>query len=76
MRQIFSVRFFAAVGAVSWKVGLAMGLGQFIGAQLGSRFAMKQGARVIKPLLVTVSLVLAIRLLLDPQHPVRIWLGF
>ncbi len=66
---------FLAHGAVLWKVGLAMGLGQFIGAQLGSRFAMKQGARVIKPLLVTVSLVLAIRLLLDPQHPVRIWLG-
>ncbi|KRG72094.1 TSUP family transporter [Pseudoxanthomonas dokdonensis] len=66
---------FVGVGAVIWKVGLAMGAGQFIGAQLGSRFAMKQGAKVIKPLLVTVSIALAIRLLADPQQPLRVWLG-
>lgn len=66
---------FIATGAVLWKVGLAMGAGQFIGAQLGSRFAMKQGARIIKPLLVTVSIALAIRLLADPAHPLRQWLG-
>lgn len=67
---------FVTHGAVLWKVGLVMGLGQFIGAQLGSRFAMKQGAKIIKPLLVTVSIALAIRLLADPAHPLRIWLGF
>lgn len=67
---------FVCVGAVIWKVGLAMGAGQFIGAQLGSRFAMKQGARIIKPLLVTVSIALAIRLLADPQQPLRLWLGW
>ena len=64
---------FLVHGAVLWKVGLLMGAGQFLGAQLGSRFAMKQGARIIKPLLVTVSIALAIRLLADPQHPVRVW---
>ncbi len=62
-------------GAILWKVGLVMGAGQFLGAQLGSRFAMKQGARVIKPLLVSVSILLAIRLLADPAHPLRGWLG-
>ncbi|MET0893349.1 MAG: TSUP family transporter [Pseudoxanthomonas sp.] len=67
---------FLAFGAVLWKVGLVMGAGQFVGAQLGSRFAMKQGARIIKPLLVTVSVVLAIRLLADPAHPLRLWIGF
>lgn len=64
---------FLAHGAVLWKVGLAMGAGQFIGAYLGSRFAMKQGAKIIKPLLVTVSIALAIRLLADPAHPLRTW---
>jgi len=66
---------FLAFGAVLWKVGLVMGAGQFLGAQLGSRFAMKQGAKIIKPLLVTVSVALAIRLLADPAHPLRTWLG-
>lgn len=67
---------FLGFGAVLWKVGLVMGAGQFLGAQLGSRFAMKQGARIIKPLLVAVSLVLAAKLLSDPSHPLRLWLGY
>lgn len=66
---------FVAFGAILWKVGLVMGAGQFLGAQLGSRFAMKQGARIIKPLLVVVSLALAAKLLSDPAHPLRLWLG-
>ncbi len=67
---------FVFSGAILWKIGLVMGAGQFIGAQLGSRFAMRAGARLIKPLLVSVSVALAIRLLADPAHPLRTWLGF
>ncbi|MEO8366260.1 MAG: TSUP family transporter [Pseudoxanthomonas sp.] len=70
----FSV--FLAFGAILWKVGLVMGAGQLVGAQLGSRFAMRQGARIIKPLLVVVSLAMAAKLLSDPAHPLRAWLGF
>src|SRR5690606_41441392 len=66
---------FLVSGAVLWKVGLVMGAGQVLGARLGSRFAMRQGAKVIKPLLVTVSVLLALRLLADPAHPLRTWLG-
>ena len=66
---------FVSFGVVLWKVGLVMGVGQFLGAQLGSGFAMKRGARLIKPLLVATSIALAIRLLADPSHPIRIWLG-
>ncbi|MGV1788937.1 TSUP family transporter [Rhizobium lusitanum] len=62
-------------GAILWKVGLVMGLGQFLGAQVGSRLAMRIGARLIKPLLVVVCIALAAKLLADPHHPVRIWLG-
>lgn len=60
-----SLALFAAVGAVSWKVGLVMGAAQFVGARLGARLAMKTGARLIKPLLVVTCVVLALRLLLD-----------
>ncbi|MET4687203.1 TSUP family transporter [Sinorhizobium fredii] len=66
---------FVLYGVVLWKVGLMMGAGQFLGAQVGSRHAMAKGAKIIKPLLVVVSIALAIRLLADPAHPLRIWLG-
>ena len=66
---------FAAVGAVAWKVGLIMGVMQFAGARIGSALAMRVGARLIKPLLVVVSAALAVRLLLDPANPLRIWIG-
>uniref|UniRef100_UPI0035AE44DB TSUP family transporter n=1 Tax=Paenirhodobacter enshiensis TaxID=1105367 RepID=UPI0035AE44DB len=54
---------YAAVATPWWKIGLAMGLAQMLGAQLGSRMAMKRGARLIKPLLVATSLALAARLI-------------
>lgn len=68
--------FFLAYGVVLWKVGITMGIGQFLGAQVGSRFAMKKGARIIKPLLIFTSLALAVRLMADPSQPIRVWLGW
>ncbi|MBB4347826.1 MULTISPECIES: TSUP family transporter [Rhizobiaceae] len=67
---------FVATGSILWKVGLLMGVGQFIGAQIGSGLAMKKGAKIIKPLLVLSCLVLATKLLADPNHPARLWLGW
>jgi uncharacterized protein len=54
---------FALSGVIYWKIGIAMGIGQFIGARLGAGLAMKNGARLIKPLLVTVCIALSARLL-------------
>ncbi len=67
---------FTLNGVILWKAGLIMGLGQFLGAQAGSRLAMRSGAKLIKPLLLLTCFGLAIRLMLDPANPVRIWLGF
>jgi uncharacterized membrane protein YfcA len=66
---------FAWVGAVSWKVGLVMGAAQFLGARIGAGFAIRNGAGLIKPLLVLTCVALAVRLLLDPAHPLRMMLG-
>lgn len=66
---------FAAVGAVAWKIGLLMGAAQFIGARVGAGLAMKNGARLIKPLLVATCIALAIRLLWEPDHPLRALVG-
>lgn len=54
---------FAAYGAPWWVMGLSMGVAQIAGARLGSRVAMRVGARVIKPLLVVTSTALAARLI-------------
>jgi uncharacterized protein len=63
-------------GAILWKLGLVMGLGQFIGAQAGSRLAMRNGAAIIKPLLIFSCLAMAMRLLADPANPLRVLVGF
>jgi uncharacterized membrane protein YfcA len=56
---------FAALGAVFWALGLAMGVMQLIGARLGAAVAMRHGAWLIRPLLVVVCVGLAIRLLVQ-----------
>jgi len=67
---------FASVGVVFWKIGLMMGAAQFIGARLGAALAMKKGATVIKPLLITVCIALAVRLLLEDGNPIAVYFGF
>jgi uncharacterized protein len=67
---------FALAGAIYWKIGLFMGVAQFFGARLGAGLAIAKGARLIKPLLVIACVALAARLLMDPNHPLRLSLGF
>ncbi len=66
-----SLLLFAATGAVIWPLGLIMAGASFLGAQVGSRLAMRLGVRLIRPLLVLVSAAMALRLLLDPANPWR-----
>lgn len=66
-----SLTLFILKGAVVWPVGLAMAAGAFIGAQIGSRLAMRFGAKLIRPLLVTMSCAMAVKLLSDPSNPLR-----
>lgn len=62
---------FAASGKVNWPVGLTMAIGAGLGGQIGSRLAIRHGARLIRPLLVTICCVMALKLLSDPAHPLR-----
>ncbi len=55
---------FAASGVIWWGAGLAMAAGQVAGALIGARLAMRAGARLVRPLVVAVSLSLAASLLL------------
>ncbi len=56
---------FALVGAPLWGLGLAMGLAQIAGARLGAVVAMRAGARLIRPMLVVVSGLMAAKLVWD-----------
>lgn len=56
---------FAFVATPWWATGIAMGFMQILGARLGAKLAQRIGARLIKPLLVTTSLALALKLLWD-----------
>jgi uncharacterized membrane protein YfcA len=62
---------FILKGVVIWPVGLVMAVGAFLGAQVGSRLAMRFGARLIRPLLVVMSCAMAVKLLSDPANPLR-----
>jgi uncharacterized protein len=61
--NIASVLFFAIGGKMFWLLGLSMAAGAMIGGWIGSHTAMRFGARLIRPLLVTLSLGLTARLL-------------
>jgi uncharacterized membrane protein YfcA len=54
---------FAAGGKVIWLLGLCMAAGAMLGGWLGSHYAMKHGARLIRPLLIVISLALTGRLI-------------
>jgi len=58
-----SLLVFASLGGVWWGTGLAMAVGQIVGATLGARMAMRVGAGLIRPLLVVTSGAMALRLL-------------
>ena len=55
---------FAFQGYVLWHVGLIMAVAQIAGAYTGSRFAIKNGEKVVRPVLVIVSILLSLRILL------------
>jgi uncharacterized protein len=54
---------FAFSGAVWWGMGAAMAVAQILGAALGVRLAVRVGAGLIRPLLVTTSVLMAVKLI-------------
>lgn len=58
-------------GHVLWVAGLAMAVGSIVGGQIGSHLAMRFGSRLIRPLLIIMSLGLTAKMLIDPKNPVH-----
>ena len=54
---------FALQGYVIWELGIIMAIGGITGAYLGSKSAIKVGDKLIRPILVVVSILLSLRIL-------------
>ncbi len=61
-------------GHVVWIAGLVMAAANMIGAQIGSHMAMRFGGRIIRPLLVLMSLALTAKMLMEPKNPMHLYL--
>ncbi len=56
--NVGSLIFFILGGSVLWKVGLTMMVGQTIGAYFGSQMVVKNGSKLIRPMIVLVCLAM------------------
>src|SRR5712691_8544655 len=63
--NLSSLCFFLRAGSVNFVPGLAMGVGQLVGAKIGSSMVIKQGTRFIRPVFISVVLALTLKLIYD-----------
>ncbi len=61
--NIASLAVFLLGGQVHWRLGLTMGIGQWLGARLGAGLVLRRGARFIRPIFILVALAITARLL-------------
>lgn len=56
---------FIVLGHVNWAIGLTMGVCLMVGAYIGAHSAIRFGAKFIRPVFVTVVVVLSVKLAFD-----------
>jgi uncharacterized membrane protein YfcA len=61
--NITSLVLFAISGNIRYAIGIPMALFMILGARVGTKIAINNGAKVIKPIFVTIALVLTAKLL-------------
>ncbi|MFD1627840.1 TSUP family transporter [Azospirillum griseum] len=60
--NLAALLFFIIGGHLVWIVGILMGIGQYIGAQVGAHMVIRNGARIVRPMLVTASIAITVKL--------------
>lgn len=63
--NIASLIFFLIGGQIVWTVGLAMMVGQFIGANLGAKMVLSKGKALIRPMVVIMSFIMTAKMAYD-----------
>lgn len=69
-----SLSVFLIHGAVIFPIAISMAVGAMVGAQIGAQFAVRFGSKLIKPLLILMSLIMAIRLIMDEKKPIMTYI--
>lgn len=62
--NFFSLIVFMGGGKIVWLVGLAMAVGQMVGARFGAKMAIKKGAKFIRAITVISCIAMSVSLLL------------
>ncbi|MGD8109802.1 TSUP family transporter [Vibrio sp. TRT 17S01] len=65
--NIAALMFFIFAGLPIWEIGLVMAIGGFLGARLGAKVVISKGQQWIRPLVITMSMLMALKLLWE-QH--------
>jgi uncharacterized protein len=63
--NLAAVAIFAWRGTIAWEVALPMAAGQLLGGLVGTRLALKGGARVVRAMVLVVSGALIVKLIVD-----------
>lgn len=63
--NIASLCIFIVTGYISWVIGAVMVLGQIVGARLGSHVVLNHGQRWIRPLIVSICVLMCIKLIVE-----------
>lgn len=63
-----SLLLFILSGAVCWREGLFMGFGQYIGARIGSHMVVNKGTKLVRPVFISMVLVIIIKLIWQNYH--------
>jgi len=64
--NLSSLALFLWQGNIYFAAGFAMGIGQIVGAKLGSGMVITRGTKFIRPIFITMVLAIALKLLVHP----------
>lgn len=67
--NVGSLVLFLHAGQAVWELGIVMAAGQFLGGTLGAHLTLRHGLRLIRSLVIVVSLALSFKLLFDQLGP-------
>ncbi len=66
--NFISLLMFMVGGYIFWREGLVMGAGQFIGARIGSHLVLRRGTGFIRPIFITMVLLITAKLIWQNYH--------